>query len=236
VYGNETELGQAIKEAGVSREQLYVTTKISGTEVKDTKEAFALSLKRLQLDYVDQYLIHAPFFAKSDADLQTKWAELEEIHASGKAKSIGVSNFLQADLEAILKTAKVKPAINQIEYHPYLQHGELVSWSKQQGITTSAYGPLTAITKASPGPLDPVYEKLAKKYSVTTGDVALRWVIDQGVVALTTSSSESRLKGYLEQVPSFKLTPEEIEEITEVGKKKNYRGFWRDKFAPDDWS
>jgi diketogulonate reductase-like aldo/keto reductase len=236
VYGNETELGQAIKEAGVPREQLYVTTKISGTEVKDTKKAFALSLKRLQLDYVDQYLIHAPFFAKSDADLQAKWADLEEIHASGKAKSIGVSNFLQADLEAILKTAKVQPAINQIEYHPYLQHGELVSWSKEQGITTSAYAPLTAITKASPGPLDPVYEKLAKKYSVTTGDVALRWVIDQGVVALTTSSSESRLKGYLEQVPSFKLTLEEIEEITEVGKKKNYRGFWRDKFAPDDWS
>jgi diketogulonate reductase-like aldo/keto reductase len=235
VYGNEAELGAAIKESGVPREKLYITTKISGVKVQDTKAAFELSLKKLQLDYVDQYLIHAPFFAKTPADLQKKWAELEEIQASGKAKTIGVSNFLQKDLEAILETAKVVPAINQIEYHPYLQHGNLLAFQKEKGIAMSAFGPLTAITRAKPGPLDPVYEKLAEKYKVTPGEIALRWVIDQDAVALSTSSSEERLKQY-QKILTFKLTKEEVEEITKVGLRKNYRGFWKDKFADDDWS
>jgi len=235
VYGNETELGLAIAEAGVPREQLYVTTKINGTKVQDTKEAFELSLKKLGLDYVDQYLIHAPYFAKSPEDLQKKWADLEAIHASGKAKSIGLSNFLQPELETILKTAKIIPAINQIEYHPYLQHGDLVAFHKKHGIATSAYAPLTAVTRAKPGPLDETYEKLAEKYGVTPGEIALRWVIDQGLVAITTSSSEQRLKSY-KKVAQFKLTPEEVETISLIGKKKNFRGFWKDKFASDDWS
>ena len=234
VYGNEEELGEAIKQSGVPREKLYITTKISGTKVQDTNKAFELSLKKLQLDYVDQYLIHAPFFAKTPEDLQKKWADLEEIHASGKAKSIGVSNFLVPDLEAILKTAKIIPAINQIEYHPYLQHGDLVPFSKKHGIVTSAYGPLTAAIRATPGPLDDTYKNLAKKYDVTIGEIALRWAIDQGVVALTTSSKEDRLKQYL-KVTSFKLTPQEIREISEVGLKKNYRGFWKHKFQDGDW-
>src|SRR5450432_1181605 len=97
-YGNEAELGAAIKEAGVLREKLFVTTKISGTQVTDTEANFAQSLKKLGLDYVDLYLIHAPFFASSPQDLQKKWADMEAIKASGRAKSIGVSNFLQGDL------------------------------------------------------------------------------------------------------------------------------------------
>ena len=235
VYGNETELGKAIIESGVPREKLYVTTKISGTKVQDTQEAFELSLKKLQLEYVDQYLIHAPFFATSDEDLQKKWADLEAIHASGKAKTIGVSNFLQKDLEAILKTAKIVPASNQIEYHPYLHHGDLIEFHKKHGIATAAYAPLTAVVRAKPGPLDGTYEQLAQKYGVTPGEIALRWVIDQGIVALTTSGSEQRLKQY-QKVAQFKLTPKEVEEISELGKQKNFRGFWKHKFAADDWS
>lgn len=160
---------------------------------------------------------------------------MEKIHASGKAKTIGVSNFLKPDLEAVLKTAKVVPAINQIEYHPYLQHGDLVPFMKKHGIATSAYGPLTAAVRAKPGPLDGTYEKLAKKYDVTPGEIALRWVIDQGIVALTTSGSEQRLKDY-QKVTTFKLTPEEVKEISEEGEKKHFRGFWAAKFAADDKS
>ncbi len=160
---------------------------------------------------------------------------MEEIHASGKAKTIGVSNFLKPDLEAILKTAKIIPAINQIEYHPYLQHGDLLEFHKSKGIATAAYGPLTAAVKAKPGPLDKTYEHLASKYGVTPGEVALRWTIDQGVIAVTTSGSEERLKGY-QKVAQFKLTPKEVEEIAEIGRQKNFRGFWKDRFAADDWS
>ena len=234
-YGNEEELGQAIKDSGVPREKFYITTKISGVKVKDTKEAFELSLKKLQLDYVDQYLIHAPFFAQSPANLQAKWADMEEIKASGKAKSIGVSNFLQKDLEAILETAKIPPAINQIEYHPYLQHGGLLDFHRKHNIATSAYGPLTAVVKAAPGPLDTTYKELARKYGVTPGEVALRWVIDQGIVVITTSGSEDRLKGY-QKVAQFKLTPKEVQTIAEVGQEKHFRGFWQAKFADDDRS
>lgn len=212
-----------------------MTTKISGTDVQNTQKAFELSLKKLGLEYVDQYLIHAPFFAKSDADLQAKWADMEAIHASGKAKTIGVSNFLKPELEAILKTAKIVPAINQIEYHPYLQHGDLIDFHRKHNIATSAYAPLTAVVKATPGPLDATYEHLARKYGVTPGEIALRWVIDQGIVALTTSGSEQRLKAY-QKVAQFKLTPKEVEEIAEIGLKKHFRGFWNNRFADDDRS
>ncbi|KAI9053841.1 hypothetical protein LZ554_002789 [Drepanopeziza brunnea f. sp. 'monogermtubi'] len=224
VYGNETELGLAIKEAGVPRDQLYVTTKIHGEKAQDTLAAFELSLKKLGLDYVDQYLIHAPFFAKSEAELQAKWADMEAIHASGRAKSIGVSNFRKYDVEAILKTAKVVPAINQIEFHPYLQHGDLLPFLKSKGIAASAYSPLTAVTKA-PGPVDAVYKRLAEKYGVTPGEIALRWVIDQDVIAITTSSNVDRLKQY-QKVANFKLTPEEVAEISKEGLKKNLRVWW----------
>jgi diketogulonate reductase-like aldo/keto reductase len=232
-YGNEVELGQAIKDSGVPREKLFITHKISGTDVKNTKEAFELSLKNLQLDYVDLYLIHAPFFAKTPEDLQAKWRDLEEIHASGKAKSIGVSNFTQKELEPILKIAKIKPAINQIEYHPYLQHGDLVDFHRKNSIATAAYSPLTAVVKATPGPVDFKYEELAKKYGVSKGEIALRWVIDQDIVVITTSGNEQRLQEY-KKVANFKLTPQEVEEISTLGKQKHYRGFWTDKFAADD--
>jgi len=234
VYGNEAELGKAIKDSKVPREKLYVTTKISGTKVQDTKEAFELSLKKLGLDYVDQYLIHAPFFANSPEDLQAKWADLEAIHATGRAKSIGVSNFRKSELEAILKTAKIVPAINQIEYHPYLQHGDLINFHRKNNIATSAYAPLTAVVKAKPGPLDTTYEQLARKYGVTPGEIALRWIIDQGIIVITTSGSEHRLKAY-QKVAQFKLTPKEVEEISEIGKQKNFRGFWQNRFAADDF-
>ncbi|KAG9240468.1 NADP-dependent oxidoreductase domain-containing protein [Calycina marina] len=235
-YGNEAEVGAAIKEAGISRDQLYITTKVSGIQVQDTEESFAVSLRKLGVEYVDQYLIHAPFFADgSEAALQAKWADLEAIQASGRAKTIGVSNFGKRDLETILKTAKVVPAINQIEFHPYLQHGDLLAWHKEKGIATSAYAPLTAVTKASPGPLDDTYAKLARKYGVTPGEIALRWVIDLGVVVLTTSTKEDRLRAY-QKVGKFKLTPKECETISEIGKEKNFRGFWNVKFAHDDFS
>ena len=135
-----------------------------------------------------------------------------------------------------MSIARHKPVVNQIEYHPYLQHDvdDLIQLHREQGIVIEAYGPLTAVTKAKPGPVDEVYERLAKKYGVEEGDVALRWCLDQGVVALTTSGKEERLRGFRERLPKFKLTEEEIQEISEKGRGKHYRGFWGHIFKEDD--
>ncbi|KAK6955940.1 hypothetical protein Daesc_003587 [Daldinia eschscholtzii] len=202
MYGNEAAFGVAIKESGIPRDKLFVTTKLG-------------------LDYVDLYLIHQPFTAPGE--LPRMWTEMEAIKNSGKAKSIGVSNFLQAHLEDILKTAKVVPAINQIEYHPYLQHGTLLEFCHKNNIAVSAYSPLTAITKARPEPVDEAYASLAEKYVVTEADIAIRWCLDQDIVAITMSSSKERLEGYKTNLAKFKLLPDEMKQIYDLGSQKHYR-------------
>ncbi|KAJ2986712.1 hypothetical protein NUW58_g4897 [Xylaria curta] len=216
-YKNETELGIAIKKSGVDRAKLFVTTKLQNVNC-DVPTTFAKSLTRLGLSYVDLYLIHAPFSAKSPEQLQKTWADLEAIQASGRG------------------AARVTPAVNQIEYHPYLHQAsdELLDFCRERKIAVAAYGPLTAVTKARPGPCDDVYAALASKYGVPEGDIALRWCIDQGIVAITTSGSEQRLQGYMNRLPAFKLTPKEIETLAEEGNKKHFRGFWTQNYAADD--
>ena len=233
-YNTETEVGLAIKESKIPRSKLYVTTK-ANRSIDDIPKAIDASLKKMGLDYVDLYLIHQPFFAKSDTDFQVAWTAMETVKASGKARSIGVSNYLIPHLEATLKTATVPPCINQIEYHPYLQHGPLIQFHKDHRIALAAYAPLTAITKAKPGPIDSLMAQLAKKYFVSEGEIALRWCIDQGVVAITTSSKEQRMSDYLRAM-TFSLTPREVKEVAEKGEAKHFRGFWKGKFDENDRS
>lgn len=153
---------------------------------------------------------------------------MEAVQAAGLAKSIGVSNFLPEHLSAILKTAKVKPVCNQIEFHPYLQHEKLLEFHKQNGIATTAYSPLTAATRAKGGPVDEYVEGLTKKYAVSENEIYLRWCIDQDIVPITTSSKEQRLSDYLRAL-TFKLTPKEVKDINELGQKKHHRSFWTHK-------
>ncbi|KAJ4307030.1 hypothetical protein N0V88_000405 [Collariella sp. IMI 366227] len=238
-YGNESELGTAISRSGLPRSKFFITTKTSCRPGETIETAFSRSLQKLNLDYIDLYLIHSPFFTPfSPQILQQKWSEMEAILASGRARSIGVSNFLIPHLETILQTAKVAPAVNQIEYHPYLQHkvgGEdLVGYCREKGIALEAYSPLAAVTRAQGGPVDGVYERVAKKYGVTEGEVALRWCLDQGVVVLTTSKSEQRLQEWMNRLPRFKLTPREIEEISEKGMEKHVRLWWTKEFDEGD--
>lgn len=167
---------------------------------------------------------------------------MEALKKAGKARSIGVSNFLPTHLESILETAIVVPAINQIEYHPYLQHSakgsdgsDFLTFHKKHGIIVESYGPLSPIIRAMGGPLDPVLERLAKKYNAGAGEVLLRWGIDRGLVVVTTSSREERMKEYLGAL-TFKLAKEDVDEIVTVGGEKHFRAFWAKRYEGDDRS
>jgi diketogulonate reductase-like aldo/keto reductase len=158
---------------------------------------------------------------------------MEKMLATGKTRAIGVSNYMKPHIEATLATAKVRPAMNQIEYHPYLQHGDLIQYLKNKDIRVAAYGPLIPIVKEAGGPLDSKLDELARKYAVNPGEILLRWAIDMGVVPITTTSKEQRMSDMLRTF-TFKLTPKEVEDISEIGRSHHARGFWTDKFDESD--
>lgn len=150
---------------------------------------------------------------------------MEALQVSGRVRSIGVSNCLPSHLCTILETAKIPPAVNQVEFHPYLDQTELLVLAKKHGIVLEAYSPLTPLTYAAGGPLDAVVKRIAAKYGVSDSAVLLRWVLDQGLVAVTTSGNERRLKGYLEGTQGWQLSKEDVEEIGTEGKKSPFR-YW----------
>ena len=238
MYETYVDLGAAIKASSkVPREKLFITGKCDpSTSIDNISGSFDKMLKELNVEYVDLYLMHEPFWAKGDEKrLQEKWTEFEELQNSGKTKAIGVSNCIQPQVEAILKTAKILPIVNQIEYHPYLQHEGLVDWLKSKNIQVCGYAPLTPTTRAagkSPE-LDALLDALAKKYYVHAGQILLRWSIEQDVVPITTTSKEITMSDILRAI-TFKLTPKEWNQITELGKGVHYRGFWTKHYDEND--
>lgn len=214
-YGNEAEVGAAIRESGLGRSDIYITTKYSGLNDLDIKTSIENSLKNLGVSYVDLYLIHHPRLAVPD--IPTAWKEMEEIKATGLA-NIGISNFGVQDLVILLASAKVKPAANQILLHPYVyaQHAPILDYATKHGILVEAYSALTPITKRPGGPVDaPVYA-IAKKLGATPDQVLLAWTKAKGAVVVTTSSKKSRLEGYL-HAGDLTLTTEDIDSIDAAG-------------------
>ena len=197
VYGNEASVGQAIHDSGIARNKLFITTKLPA-EIKDaTKvfEAFETSMENLGLDYVDLYLVHAPWpWAERGADYRKEngevWTQMEAIFQTGRAKAIGVSNFVVSDLEALFETAKVIPAVNQIRYFIGNTQDATVALSTEKGILVEAYSPL-----ATGALLENVeIAAIAAKYNKSIAQISLRFVLQNGLLPLPKSTNEDRIK------------------------------------------
>ena len=216
-----------VKDRGLTGYLAFTTSNI--------RAAFDRTLENLGVDYVDLYLLHHPYFAKSEEQLQAAWAEIEDIYDSGKVGAVGVSNCTKAHVETISKTARIKPAANQIELNPYLQRVELQQYQKAHGIRTFAFSPLSPIVRAKPGPLDDVLKTVAQEHGVSTAVVLIRWALQQGIAVVTTSTQNERMKDHL-LAQKISLRDDEIALISEVGSGKHFRGRWNDSFAADDRS
>lgn len=194
-YGNEASVGQAIKESGVPREEIFVTSKVWNTErgYEKTLAAFETTMAKLDLDYVDLYLIHWPAAANQfenwkEINAQT-WRALEELYIEGKVKAIGVSNFLPHHLEALLEGVKVVPMVNQIEYHPGFMQAESVAFCKAHNILVEAWSPLGTGNVLN----NETLIMMAQKYSKTVAQICIRWVLQHGLLPLPKSITESRI-------------------------------------------
>lgn len=207
-YGNEEGVGEALAGSDVPREEVFVTTKLWNRDHGEVRarRAFEASLQRLGLHYVDLYLIHWPA-PSQDLYVET-WGALEGLHADGRARAIGVSNFQVDHLERLLDEAEVVPAVNQIELHPRLQQRELRSLHEAHGIVTAAWSPLAQ------GELlqDATIAAIAGAHGRTAAQVILRWHLQIGTVAIPKSVSPERMRENID-VLDFELTDEETEQI-----------------------
>ncbi|KAK1246387.1 hypothetical protein MKX08_000189 [Trichoderma sp. CBMAI-0020] len=236
MYGTEEEVGRAIQESGVRRESLFITNKVD-QGIGDIHAAIHKSLEKMQTDYFDLYLIHTLFFANSDADMfQRAWKSMEEIKDAGKAKSIGVSNYLRPDIEATLSRATTPPAFNQIEFHPYLQRGNnYLSWLRENGLQVGSFNGLTPIFWAPNGRLREPLARIAKRHDTTEAAILINWTIQSNAVAVTTITKPERLDEYA-QALKITLTRDELQEITDVGSTYHFRTSWPERFKADDRS
>ena len=217
VYGNEEGVGRAIAESGLQREDLFVTTKLWNDRqgYDSTLQAFEESLDRLGLEYVDLYLIHWPVPGQ-DKYVET-WKAFEKLHADGRAKAIGVSNFQIAHLRRLFEETDVVPALNQIELHPNLQQADLRAFHREHGILTEAWSPIGQ----GKGLLeDATLTSLAEKYGKSPAQIVLRWHVQLGNVVIPKSATPSRIRENI-QVFDFEIAEDDMNVIAglETGKR-----------------
>ncbi|TKI54019.1 aldo/keto reductase [Brevibacillus antibioticus] len=210
IYNNEEGVGRGIRaglqEAGITREDLFVTSKVWNADLgyESTLQAYETSLKKLGLEYLDLYLIHWPVEGK----FKEAWRALETLYKKGLVKAIGVSNFHVHHLEELLKDAEIKPMVNQVEFHPRLSQDELRAYCKEQGIQFEAWSPLMQ------GQLldNAVLKGIAEKYGKSIAQVIIRWDLQNGVVTIPKSTKEHRIVENA-SVFDFELSKEDMEMI-----------------------
>lgn len=212
-YGNEVGVGKAVRESGIPREEIFVTTKVWNTDqgYESTLRAFALSKKKLGLEWIDLYLIHWPVKGK----YKDTWKALEKLYKEGEVRAIGVSNFQIHHLEDILSDCEIPPMVNQVEFHPLLTQQELRQFCQQQNIQLEAWSPLMR-----GGVLQhPTIQDIAARHGKTPAQVVLRWDLQHGVVTIPKSVHAERIRENAE-IFDFVLTPEEMGAIDEMNQNR----------------
>ncbi len=213
LYENERGVGKAIRDSGIPREEIFVTTKVWNDRhgYDSTLNAFEESRKKLGLEYIDLYLIHWPVPEK----FKETWRALEKLYSDGLVRAIGVSNFQIHHLEELMESCEVKPAVNQVEFHPLLTQKKLLVFCKEHNIQMEAWAPLMR-----GGVLDaPIIKKIAEKYGKTPAQVVLRWDLQHGVVTIPKSVREERIKENSD-IFDFQLTSEEMGQIDSLNQDK----------------
>lgn len=207
IYNNERGVGRAIRSCGVPRERLFVTTKLWNDDIRSGRvaAAFDQSLARLELEYVDLYLVHWAIPGR----IVPTWKAMEPLLKTGRVRAIGVSNHLRPHLDELLAAADIVPAVNQIEFHPYLQSKPLIEFCRAKGISPEAWSPLM---QAGAVLRDPKITAIAQRYRKTVAQVILRWEIQSGVVTIPKTTHRERM---IENAAlfDFELAPAEMAEI-----------------------
>ncbi|EEQ10166.1 2,5-didehydrogluconate reductase [Yersinia mollaretii ATCC 43969] len=206
-YQNETQVGNALKQSGIARNELFVTTKLwlQDTHYEGAKAQFERSLNRLQLDYVDLYLIHQPY-----GDVHGAWRAMEELYQAGKIRAIGVSNFHPDRLADLMAFNKIIPAVNQIEVNPFNQQLHAVPWMQSRTIQPEAWAPFA---EGRNGLFqNPLLTAIGEKYGKSVGQVVLRWIYQRGIVSLAKSVRKERMTENI-NVLDFELNAEEMTRI-----------------------
>jgi methylglyoxal/glyoxal reductase len=213
LYQNEEGVGTAIKESGVSREELFITTKVWNADqgYDSTLHAFEESRKKLGLEYIDLYLIHWPVKGK----YQETWRALEKLYSNGAVRAIGVSNFQLHHLQDVMADCKVVPMLNQVEYHPYFTQKEVLSFCKENEIQMEAWSPLARGEALH----DPVLVELGDKYKKSPAQIILRWDLQNGVITIPKSVHENRIRQNAD-IFDFELSAEDMDKITGLNKNK----------------
>lgn len=207
-YQNETQVGNAIKQAGISRDELFVTTKLwlQDTNYEGAKAQFERSLNRLQMNYVDLYLIHQPI-----GDVHGAWRAMEELYDAGKIRAIGVSNFHPDRLADLMAFNRVKPAVNQVEVNPFNQQLHAVPWMNAKNIQPEAWAPFAEGRNNLFH--HPVLKEIGDQYGKSVGQVVLRWLYQRNIVSLAKSVRKERLHENID-IEDFSLTDKEMDCIT----------------------
>ena len=220
MYGNEKEVGEAIKASGVPREEIFVTSKLNNGfhRPDDAKKAFGETLDKLGLDKIDLFLVHWPLPTRYDGDYVSTWRTMASFVEDGRAASVGVSNFQPDHLDRIIDETGVVPSINQVEVHPYFGNEDVRAANRKHRIATEAWSPIAQGAVLD----DPIISGIAETHGKSTAQVTLRWHVQRGDIIFPKSVTPDRIRSNFDLF-DFELTPEEVDQVSSLDRGEDGR-------------